>query len=81
MANINTELLKKLVDSGFFNDWKSIEETVNRLDQKGFSIKGKQVSLVSQLLTFLCQDEILEREKDENERWRYKKIGGQKNGN
>ena len=80
MANVNTELLTKLVDAGFFDDWKSIEEVVDRLDQKGFSVKGKQVSLLSQLLTFLCQKDIIEREKDEKERWKYKKIGGRQNG-
>jgi len=80
MANINKELLKKLVNEGFFDNVKHIEEVVNRLGQKGFSVKGKQVSLLSQLLTFLCQEDVLEREEDANGRWRYKKVGGTQNG-
>lgn len=81
MASINKELLKKLVNEGFFDNVKSTEDVVNRLDQKGFSLKGKQVSLLSQLLTFLCQEDILEREKDAEEHWQYKKVGGKPNGN
>lgn len=74
MASISKELLKKLVNDGFFDTEKSIEEVVARLDQKGFSISGKKISLLSQLLTFLCQEEIIIREKDEQGKWRYKKI-------
>ncbi|MBI2657146.1 hypothetical protein HYX08_00455 [Candidatus Woesearchaeota archaeon] len=81
MANINKELLRKLVEHGFFNDWKTIEDVVKRLDQKGYSVKGKQVSLLSQLLTFLCQEDVIEREKGENERWKYKKVGVGQHGN
>jgi hypothetical protein len=80
MVSINKDLLKKLVNQGFFDGWKSIEDVVKRLDQNGFSVKGKQVSLLSQLLTFLCQEDILEREKTENDRWKYKKVGVKQHG-
>lgn len=80
MAKVNKELLKKLVDAGLFDNWKTIEEVVVKLEQKGYSIKGKQVSLLSQLLTYLCQEDILEREKDEKECWKYGKIGINSNG-
>lgn len=73
MARLSKELLKKLVNEGFFDSFKSIEGVVKKLDQKGFSINGKKVGLLSQLLTFLCQDEILEREKDERGNWSYKR--------
>ena len=81
MASINKELLKKLADEGFFNDWRTIGEVVSRLDRKGFSLKGKQISLLSQLLILLCQDEILEREKDGKDSWKYKRVGGKAHGN
>ncbi len=74
MVKINKDMLKKLHKEGFFDEFKSIEEVVEKLDQKGFSISGKKISLLSQLLTFLCQEEILERRKDERGRWEYKKY-------
>ena len=76
MASITKELLKKMVDEGFFNSLKTIDQVVTRLDQKGYALKGKQVSLLSQLLTFLCQEDILERHKDENGRFKYIRLGG-----
>lgn len=80
MASISKDLLKGLVTSGFFDTWKSIDEVVTKLSQKGYSIEGKKVSLLSQLLTFLCQEEIIEREKDTDGRWKYKKVGVSTNG-
>jgi hypothetical protein len=74
MASISKDLLKKLVNEGFFDSPKHISDVVARLGQKGFSISGKKISLLSQLLTFLCQEDILIREKDEKNDWRYKKI-------
>lgn len=74
MASISKELLKKLVSEGFFDTQRPIEEVVSRLDQKGFSISGKKISLLSQLLAFLCQEDILIREKDERGKWEYKKL-------
>jgi arginine repressor len=74
MAKISKEMLRKLISENFFDNFKSIEEIVERLDQKGFSISGKKISLLSQLLTFLCQEEALERKKDEKGRWAYKKV-------
>ena len=76
MASINIDLVKKLVNDGFFDNPKIIEEIVIRLDQKGFSLKGKQVSLLSRLLAVSCQKDILIREKDSESNWRYKKNEG-----
>ncbi len=78
MAKISKELLRDLVKSGFFDNWKSIEEVVTRLSQKGYNIEGKKVSLLSQLLTFLCQEDLIEREKNSDDKWKYKKIEVQK---
>ncbi|AJF62457.1 MAG: hypothetical protein QT11_C0001G0308 [archaeon GW2011_AR20] len=77
MATISKDLFKRLVDEGFFDAQKSIKEVVERLDQKGFSISGKKISLASQLLTFLCQEHVLERKKNSGGEWMYFKI---KNG-
>lgn len=74
MVKISKNMLKKLADENFFDSLKSIEEVVEKLSQKGFSISGKKISLLSQLLTFLCQEEILEREKNDKGRWSYQKV-------
>lgn len=72
-TKISKELLKKMVDKGFFDEFKSTEEIVERLDQKGFTISGKKVGLLGQLLTFLCREDVLERKKEESGKWCYKK--------
>ena len=69
MTKISKDLLRGIVDEGFFDNQKYIKETVERLDQK-----GKKISLLSQLLAFLCQEGLLEREKDENGEWKYKRV-------
>ena len=73
-SRLSRELLKKLANEGFFNEVKNVGEVAARLDQKGFSLQGKQISLLSQMLTFLCQDEILERHKSDKGEWLYKKV-------
>ena len=73
MVKISEETLKKFLDEGFFNEWKSIEEIISRLTKKGFSIKGKKIGMISRMLTLLCQKDVLERKKDENGNWSYKK--------
>jgi len=77
MTKISKETLKKLANEGFFNDWKSIEQVTRRLSQKGFSIIGKKIGLLAQLLTYLCQEDILERDEDKKGNWKYRKL---KNG-
>jgi hypothetical protein len=72
--NITKELLSTLIEEQFFSELKSLEEVAGRLDQKGFTLKGKQLSLLSQLLTYLCQDSKLERFKGENGTWSYKQV-------
>lgn len=74
MAKISKELLKEFVNSGFFDTAKSNKEVIDKLGSRGFSIDGKKAGLVGQLLTFLCQEGLLEREKDSEGNWRYKKI-------
>jgi len=74
MVKLNKERLKDFVDKGFFDTFKTIGEVVEKLDQKGFSISGKKVGLLAQLLTFLCQEDTLERKKDDKGKWSYKKA-------
>ncbi|MBS3090299.1 hypothetical protein J4433_00850 [Candidatus Pacearchaeota archaeon] len=73
MAGINKNMLKEFASEGFFDQPRKIEEVVAKIDNRGYTLKGKQVSLLSQLLTFLCREGILEREKNEQGEWRYKK--------
>lgn len=72
MSKISKELLKKFVEEGFFDESKSTKEVIKKLDSRGFSIEGRKVCLVAQLLTFLCQDGILERI-GEKRNYKYKK--------
>ena len=72
---ISKKLLKELAEVGFFDEKKHIKEIVSKIDSKGFTLKGKQVSLLSQLLTLLCREGVLERHKDENGEWEYIKAG------
>ena len=75
---MSKKLLKeRLIDEDFFSTLRTIQDVVKRLDEKGFSISGKKVSLVSQLLAFLCQDHVLERKKNKKGVWEYIQI---KNG-
>ncbi|PIN88135.1 hypothetical protein COV12_00115 [Candidatus Woesearchaeota archaeon CG10_big_fil_rev_8_21_14_0_10_32_24] len=72
MAKISKELIKEFVKKDFFDKPKSTEEVIKKLDSKGFSIKGKKIGLVAQLLTLLCQEGVLERE-GEKRNYKYKK--------
>jgi len=78
MAKLGKETLVKLAEVGFFDDWKTLDEVTKRLSQKGFTIKSNKAGLIAQLLTFLCQDDILEREEIPDvknaAKWKYRKI-------
>jgi predicted transcriptional regulator len=71
---IDKQVLIKLTQEGFFNDKKTTNEIVNKLDSMGFTLKGGQISRLGQLLAQLCQDGILERERLPESEW--KKTGG-----
>lgn len=74
MPKINRDILRKFAEGGFFDAPKSTAEVIEKLDSRGFSIKGKKIGLVAQLLTILCQEGLLEREKDGEGNWQYKKT-------
>jgi len=78
MAKLSKETLVKFIGAGFFDDWKTLDEVIKRLSQKGFTIKSNKAGLVAQLLTYLCQDDILEREEipgiKNAAKWKYRKY-------
>jgi len=73
MPKISRDILREFAEEGFFDTSKSIQKIIEKFDSRGFTIKGKKISLVGQLLTFLCREGLLEREKDKNGNWRYRK--------
>jgi hypothetical protein len=82
MAKISSNILIDMANKGFFDEWKTLREILEKLAQKGYTIENvKKKGLVAQMLTFLCQKEILIREKmpesewkKEMGKWKYKKV-------
>lgn len=74
--------LDDLLEGDFFNGGKTPTEVVKRLAQKGFTIKGKQISMLSRMLTQICQDsnsglereEIPQEKRIGQEKWMFKKV-------
>lgn len=74
--------LTNLLGGDFFNNGKTPSEVVKKLSTKGFTIKGRKISMVSRMLTQICQDpnSVLEREEISKEkrvggeRWMFKKV-------
>ncbi len=75
-------VIDNLLEGTFFNDGKTSTEVVKRLAQKGFTLKGKQISMVSRMLTQICQNPNSDLEREEipkekrigRERWMFKKV-------
>ena len=74
MPKISRDIFRDLAEKGFFDSPKTTVQVLEKLDSRGFTIKGKKSGLVGQLLTFLCQEGLLEREKDEDGNWRFMKV-------
>jgi len=74
MTKISRDLLREFAEKGFFDTDRTNDEVIAKLASRGFTIKSDKKGLVAQLLTKLCQEGLLEREKDENGNWSYKKI-------
>ena len=74
MPKISRDIFRDFAEKGFFDSPKTNQQVIEKLDSRGFSIKKNKAGLVAQLLTFLCQEGLLEREKDEDGNWRYKKA-------
>ncbi len=69
------EILKELAGKGFFDELKEHKQIIQKLDSRGFTIEGRKAGMVGRLLTELCQEGLLEREKDKDGNWGYKKYG------
>lgn len=81
MTKISGEILKRFVDQGFFDVPKSLNDVVRKFSVAGFSIPSSKFGLVAQLLTYMCQEGVLERSEIPKEqwvqsggRWTYKKV-------
>jgi hypothetical protein len=82
LAKISNAIFIDMAEKGFFDEWKTLRETLEKLAQKGYTIENtKKKGLVAQMLTFLCRKDILTREKmpesewkKEMGKWRYKKV-------
>jgi hypothetical protein len=76
------EILIELLNSVFLDSWKTSEDVVKKLSQRGFTIKGKKIGMVNRMLTQMCQDsstglereEIPKEERQKWEKWRYRKV-------
>ncbi len=73
MATINRDIFREFTKEGFFDEPRHIDKVVNKLDTRGFAIKQDKRGLVAQLLTKLCQEGLLERKKDSEQGYTYKK--------
>jgi len=77
------EILYTLLGGGFFdNAGKTTLDTIKKLTQKGFTIKGRKIGMVARMLTQMCQDPSTKLERDElqkekrtkNEVWIFKRV-------
>lgn len=60
------DILDSLLVGGFFDGkGKTALETAKKLTQKGFTIKGRKISMVARMLTQMCQDPSTRLERDE----------------
>lgn len=78
--DMNT-VLQSLLGSGFFSEWRSTSDVIKKMSNKGFTVKGKKIGVVSKLLTQMCQnlennferEEIPKEKRIGKELWMFKK--------
>lgn len=76
------EILQELLKTSFFSSWRLLQEVVKKLNQRGISVMGKKIGMISRMLTQMCQDpntglereEIPKEERVGQEKWKYKKV-------
>lgn len=76
------KILVDLLETSFFSEWKTPQDVIKKLNQRGITIKGRKVGMVCTTLTKMCQDtttgldreEIPKRERVGKEKWRFKKV-------
>jgi DNA-binding PadR family transcriptional regulator len=74
MAKVSRDIIREFAEKGFFTDFKSVEEVIKKLDSRGFTINKDKNGLVAQLLAKLCQEGLLERERDSTGKYKYRKL-------
>lgn len=83
MVKVGKQIILELIEEDFFSEWKTMNEIIKRLSQRGFTISGKKSGNLGQTLTRICRDKGigLEREEvsdEEREKaggmWKYKKV-------
>ena len=73
--------VEDLLNGDFFELGKTPTDVIKKLSSKGFSLKGKQISMVARMLTLECQksearierEEIPKEKRINQERWMFKK--------
>jgi len=76
------DILDDILESSFFSERRTPSDVVKKLSQRGFTIKGKKVGMVCQMLTRMCQDpetglerdEIPEEKRMQGEKWMFRKT-------
>jgi len=75
-------IIYDLLKSDFFDEGKTTIDVVQKLTQRGFTVKGKKIGMVARMLTQMCQDpasgiereEIPEERRLRGEKWMFRKI-------
>lgn len=75
-------VLSNFLEGDFLNDWKTTSDVTKKLSNKGFTIKGKKIGMISRLLTQMCQslenhlerEEIPKEKRIGREHWMFKKV-------
>jgi repressor of nif and glnA expression len=83
MVKVGKNIIQELIENGFFNDWRAMNEILKKLSQRGFTISGRKAGNVGQTLTRMCRDRSTGLERDEvavsqikeaGGKWKYKKV-------
>jgi len=78
------KILYELLENGFFDgEGKTTLDVIQKLFQRGFTIKGKKIGMIGRMLTQMCQDSATgleryeippERKRLKGERYIFKKV-------
>jgi len=83
MVKVGKEIIYELIDEGFFDDWKTMNEILKKLSSRGFTVSGRKAGNVGQTLTRICREKSSGLERDEIQsnqikesggKWKYKKV-------
>lgn len=75
-------ILLELLKTSFFSEWRTPQDVIKKLSQRGVTIKGKKKGMVCRMLTLMCQDPTIGLERDKipkeervgKEEWKFKKV-------